>query len=131
MHESRRQSEVRNQGRLTGHSQMLHVLAGSLTPETLAAVIRDLTDNDQLVEEFVPIHDRAKAAFRDQLRCMVGDDVAREMLGECRHCKCLNDPDGRDPICGHCGELWNGDYSGADRPMFTPDGKLRHSVMVS
>jgi hypothetical protein len=114
-----------------GHGEMLHVLAGVLTPETLAAVIGDLTDNDQLVEKFVPLHERAKAAFRDQLNCMVGEDVAREMLGECRHCGTLNsDPTGNDPICGHCGELWNGEYSGADRPGFTPRSR-QHSIMVS
>lgn len=62
-----------------GRDQILRVLAGSLTPATLAAVLADLGNNDQNTDDEQQLADHAQAAFNKQLCCMVGEEEAMDM----------------------------------------------------
>jgi capsular polysaccharide biosynthesis protein len=70
-----------NQWRI-GRDQVIKVLAGSLTPATLAQVIADLGANDQNSDHEQQIADHAQSKFLTQLECMVGDDDARCLVME-------------------------------------------------
>ena len=65
-----------------GRDQLLRVLAGSMTPSTLAAVIADLQANDQSTDKEEWLADIAQAAFATQLEGMVGEEDAMEMVME-------------------------------------------------
>lgn len=56
-------------------SELLAILAGSLTPSTLAAVITDLDENFQETDRLQALHDEANHAFECQLVCMEGKDA--------------------------------------------------------
>jgi len=58
------------------------MLAGSLTPCTLAAVLADLDASRPDDPERQAAHDRIAAAFADQLAALEGDDAADRLQPE-------------------------------------------------
>lgn len=97
---------------------IVKAIAGSLTPETLAAVVADLGENDQCSEYMQGLADFAKRQFRRQLVGMVGETDAAMMLadaasdvvecacpgcGESRHDMLVWDADGELVTCSTCG----------------------------
>lgn len=62
--------------------EVIWLLAGALKPITLAAILADLQENDQLREDYQRLQDRISNAFEQQLKCMVGEDDASRMLIE-------------------------------------------------
>lgn len=54
----------------------IRFLCGALTPETIAAVIGDLGDDNSTQANAIA------ASFRQQLECLVGDEESAVMLGE-------------------------------------------------
>ena len=85
--------------------RLTQILAASLTPATHAAIIADLTANDQVAAADQQIADRFEAAIRKQLDCMVGRAEARRMIeveqtpGR-EHPFIKADDDGA--VCPHC-----------------------------
>ena len=65
-----------------GRDEAIKVLAGSLTPATLAQVIADLQANDQITDDEQQMADHIQAAFNRQLVCMVGEDDAMGLVME-------------------------------------------------
>ena len=61
---------------------LLHTLAGSLTPITLAAVLNDLAENDQPTEYLEGLVAFAQRQFKRQLVAMVGEREAEQMLSQ-------------------------------------------------
>jgi hypothetical protein len=59
--------------------RLLRVLSASLTPSTLAAMIKDLDENDGLTECDAALLDVARERLERQLVCMMGDDEAESM----------------------------------------------------
>lgn len=85
---------------------VLDVLANSLTPTTLAAVLNDLAENDQLTTVANETARRVSALLRRQLECMVGEDEAEQLVNPevaCDGCGVGSAKIGAK--CGHCGEL--------------------------
>jgi hypothetical protein len=64
----------------SARARLTAILAASLTPATLAAVIFDLDSNDQPDDRDAPIADRVKGSLRRQLDCMVGEAEAQRMI---------------------------------------------------
>ena len=63
------------QARRDARTELLMVIAGSLTPSTLAAVIADLGDNCQDSDRMQRYHEEACNAFELQLEVMEGKDA--------------------------------------------------------
>ena len=61
---------------------LLNTLAGSLTPTTLAAMLNDLAENDQVTEYLDGLVAFAQRQFKRQLVAMVGEREADQMLGQ-------------------------------------------------
>jgi hypothetical protein len=57
---------------LASELNLLQILSSSLTPTTLAAVIEDLEDNNQLTPEDEALASQALHQFKLQLSCLVG-----------------------------------------------------------
>lgn len=61
---------------------LMLVLAGSLTPTTLAAVLKDLAENDQPTEYLTGLGAYAQQQLKRQLVAMVGETEAEQMLSQ-------------------------------------------------
>lgn len=69
----------------TCNSELVWILAGALTPTTIAAVLADLEVNDQPTERLDKLQNEVIArALADQLFCMVGEDEAANLMKEAR-----------------------------------------------
>jgi hypothetical protein len=62
-----------------GCEDLIRLLAASLTPATLAAVIKDLNENDGQTQRDADLLAFARERLERQLVCMVGDDEAESM----------------------------------------------------
>ena len=77
----RHQAEAQAVARLAARLDTIRVIAGSLTPTTLAAAIIDLDENHGLTEADDQERLRARELFAEQLVCMIGEDEATRVLG--------------------------------------------------
>ena len=81
----------------TETEDMIKLLAGSLTPATLAAVINDLMENCPTTDREGALHGYASERFQAQLVVMVGETEAEALTG-------LGELVAEQDACPKCGE---------------------------